>query len=244
MIPQVPDALELQRDALFHQPNPLVFTIKEANYHLVRLTADAYLRLVKHSIAIGHEHSYYLWYRFPRSPDDLLTLAEAYLALKTRFGESCPLHDQYKGSFLFPFFLRIDKQTEPDTTQMFPYLFIARDYKGNLEFTLRRIIEPTDRKIRREIVHEPFENEFAKREISFFYAYFYGFLEGYGKTVLQQHNVFFFHEIQATLSLYGYADGTFFHHSYETTDDYEDAVAEFRQQQHQIAIKRRQTEQH
>lgn len=244
MTPRVPDTLQLQSDALFHQPTPLVFTIKGVGYHLIRLTTDAYLRLATYSIAIGHEHSYSLWGYFSRSDEEQLTLAEAYLALKARFGESSPLYDRYKGSFSFPFFLRIDKESELGTTRKLPYLFIVRDYKGSLEFNLRRIIEQTDTEIRREIVHEPFEDEFSKAEIGFFYAYFSGFLEGYGKTVLQQHNEFFFHDIQAVLGLYGYADGAFFHSFYETTDAYDDAVAELRQKQRQIVAGRQQVEGH
>ena len=222
--PKLPDT----RKTVCHQP--LLFRRKNTQYRLVRLTDNQHYRFLRSSIAIEQDHfTYFDLIRLSHNRKDPMTLAEAYLSLKSQFGESSSIYDQYKSSFCFPFSLQIERSNSAEARQTVPYFLAIRDYKGAFEFNLRRSVDSKNSEIERGIYHKPFEDEFSGDEIDHVFAYLYGFIQGYGTTIPRRHNAFFYHKIRAILSVYGYMDGQFFECSFHSEEEYDQAIVHLQQ---------------
>ncbi len=96
-----------------------------------------------------------------------------YLTLKHLAGESSRYLDDYKMAFSFPFAMDVIKGD-----QTYPYLLEVRNIRESLYFSLRKLVDPDDNRLKEGFSHSPFEDEFSKEDIWFFMSYFYGYLLG------------------------------------------------------------------
>ena len=79
-----------------------------------------------------------------------LSQPAANLTLKHLSGESGRWLDDFQVSFSFPFALNVERDG-----QTFPYLVEVRNYRGGLEFPLRRVVDADDSRLAEHLVHEP-----------------------------------------------------------------------------------------
>ncbi|MBM4461487.1 MAG: hypothetical protein FJ011_27645 [Chloroflexi bacterium] len=202
---------------------PLTLDLKTFHCTLLRLDDHTYRRLRQHSVPISENTALYWELEFPfqRDPsreDERLSLPKAYVALKTLFGPSGDAFDDWKGSFVFAFFLKVAKGD-----QSFAYLLNVHDHRCNIEFDVYKIAPP-EAGYDTHCYHEPFEAEFSRAEIDYFIAYFYGFLIGFFKAVKEQYDEPFFKQVGSESALYGFQDGRFFEEQYHEPEEYEAAV--------------------
>ncbi|OIO92787.1 MAG: hypothetical protein AUK03_09295 [Anaerolineae bacterium CG2_30_64_16] len=202
---------------------PLTLDLETFQCSLLRLDDQAYRRLRQHSIPISENTALYWELAFPlrwdpEREEKRLSLPKAYVALKTLFGASGDAFDDWKGSFAFPFFLKVAKGD-----QNFAYLLNVHDHRCNIEFDIYKIAPPKAG-YDTQCYHEPFEDEFARTEIDYFITYFYGYLIGFFEAVTEQYDEPFFKQVGSESALYGYQDGQFFEEQYHVPEEYEAAV--------------------
>ncbi|PKO20955.1 MAG: hypothetical protein CVU38_17390 [Chloroflexi bacterium HGW-Chloroflexi-1] len=205
---------------------PRTFNLKTFQCSLLRLDDNAYRRLRQHSIPISENHALYWELEFPlqREPskkDERLSLPKAYVALKTLFGESGGDFDDWKGSFAFPFFLKVARGD-----QDFAYLLNVHDHRCSIEFDIYKLAPP-DAGYDSRRYYEPFEEEFARAEIDHFIVYFYGFLVGFFDAVKDRHDEPFCKQVGSQSVLYGYQDGQFFEEQYDSEEEYQATLKTF-----------------
>jgi hypothetical protein len=202
---------------------PLTLDLKTFQCKLLRLDDHTYRRLRQHGVPISENTALYWELEFPlrRDPnreDKRLSLPKAYIALKTLFGASGDDFDDWKGSFVFPFFLKVTKGA-----QSFAYLLNVRDHRCSIEFDIYKLAPP-EAGYDLWLYHEPFEDEFTRAEIDYFITYFYGYLVGFFEAVTEQYDEPFFKRVDSQSVLYGYQDGQFFEEQYHEPEEYEAAV--------------------
>jgi hypothetical protein len=196
------------------------FTIGDTHYRLVRINDQLYYEVCENSVAIMEDHGHYLdiWLAERRSADGL-NLAETYVALKLLLGESGNSFDDWKCSFSFPCLLQIKKPHGE-----FAYAVHIYDMKGGLELYFRKLLEPDDKRFDRMVMQQPFADEFSREEINQFITFFYGYLSGFFSEVKKNYDEWFYKTIQAQGIIYGYQQGRFFAHSYDSEEEYDEAL--------------------
>jgi hypothetical protein len=109
----------------------------------------------------------------------------------------------------------------------FPYMFIVRDWKGTPEFCVRKIV--ASKKQADSTMHDPFEEEFSRQEINHWIAYFFGYLQGCVKAFMQSgvQPEPFLRRIPSKFILYGYRDGGFFEHDYDSQEELKEAYQQY-----------------
>ena len=148
---------EITNELLSYRPSQLTLAVKANRYLLIRLTSDDYFRLRKNSLAIDDDGMLMMQLEYRRAENDKLNLARTFVALESLFGKSGHFFDSYKGSFIFPLFLGVQKNA-----QEYPYILCIRDHKGSLEFAFRRVIDAKDKQFDRRVYHKPFADEFSR----------------------------------------------------------------------------------
>jgi len=104
----------------------------------------------------------------------------------------------YKSGFAFPLFTEIFKQD-----QVYNYLITITDYRGGIDFLIRRCFEE---KVKRSVYHDPYENEFSPENIRYFISYFCGYLLGIWQVISKENLTPFYHDITANHIVYGYCE--------------------------------------
>lgn len=169
--------------------------LKQAHYSLYRLSNEDYFILSDYTIPIKAGSDFFTAFYLQIEP---IELPKLYLSLKYLFGESSRFFDNYKSSFAFPLFTEIVK-----TDAKYNYLIIINDYKGGIDFSIRRCLEEKIDPIQC-FYHDPYEQEFSLEEIRYFISYFCGYLLGIWKIINQGEVMPFYHEISSNNLLYGY----------------------------------------
>jgi hypothetical protein len=142
-----------------------------------------------------------------------------YAALKTLFGESTTMYDDYKCSFGYTFLLDINKKGKTSK-----YTLNFTDLKGGLTFYFQKVLADDELgKYDRGILHKPFDDEFSKDEMRWFKSYFTFFLVGFWDSYGPKYDEEYFRTLSDRY-VYGYVDGEFFLESYEEHDDFLHAV--------------------
>jgi hypothetical protein len=196
------------------------FELDEIHYTCSRLADDEYYELDQNSLAIADDYGFYMaFYRFLEQRGDYLNFAQIYVALKQFSGESGACYDDWKGSFSFPFLLEL-KRGEKE----FTYLLNIYNYRDSLYFGIRKPVKPDDSRYDRQIIHQPFEDEFSRKEINNFIIYFYSYLIGFFKAIRTTYDEFFYKRVDSNGILFGYKDGEFFEEQYKSPEEYEKAV--------------------
>jgi len=217
---------------IFQKKPNLNLTLKDYKCRLYRLDEEQYRSLRLNSLPISSNAFVLLAiHQKYQATNEHLTLPKFYFTLTRIAGESSRFYDDWKGTFCFPFLMKIDK---PESV-LDNYLLILADWRGNLEFRFRRLIGENEHYvgIERDVVRKPFEDEFSKKEmdsfIVYFYSYLVGFFEGCSETIqklvlphydLVKDDYEFFKHIDSNSILYGYTDGEFWEKHYEEPDYY------------------------
>jgi hypothetical protein len=202
---------------------PLTLDLKTFQCSLLRLDDYTYRRLRQYGVPIFDSLALYWELAFPLRQDPIkederLSLPKAYIALKTLFGASGDAFDDWKGSFVFSFFLKVAKGD-----QNFAYLLNVHDHRCSIEFDIYKLAPP-EAGYDPRLYHEPFADEFSRAEIDHFIVYFYGYLVGFFSAVKEQYDEPFFKQVGSESVLYGYQDGQFFEEQYHVPEEYEAAV--------------------
>ncbi|NJP07397.1 MAG: hypothetical protein HC837_18120 [Chloroflexaceae bacterium] len=166
--------------------------------------------------------------RFEREDvHQMLNVAQIYAALRDLFEYpgSLRLFDDYKCSFMFPFFVA-------GTYQEYDLRYVLRvgDFRGSFEMMFYKIVDPNDvpEGIDRDVIRKPFA-DFPREAMDIVIVAFYSLLEGYLSVICKRPLQPFVHHIDSNFILFGYLDGQFFMDHYEDEDTYHAAVKAFKQ---------------
>lgn len=214
---------------IFRQKPSMKLTLKGDKCELYRLNDEQYYHLSQDSLPI--KDNFWALFRVQRhyqQENQDLTLPKMYVLLTFIAGETSKFYDDWKGSFCFPFLIRIKKKTQ----ELNNHLFIISDWRGNLEFRFKRLIGENENYvgIERDIVRQPFESEFSREEIDYFIVYFYSYLVGYFEGIGKIPHDNFFKHIDSNLILYGSTNGQFWEKYYEEYDYYHQRLEELQLQ--------------
>jgi hypothetical protein len=224
-------ALRLAIESLDVNSPDARFDLDEFMVSLTRLDDAAFSKLRRLSIAIEEDDWFMMSLLYPMpwieetQERKRLNLAELRFVLEHLYGESSEYFDDYKCSFSFPFLLNVTKGD-----RVLGYLLRINDFRGSLEFQLRRRVDRQDQVDTH--LHKPFEDEFSRKEINQFSAYLYGYLMGRYEALVEL-NVRprpFVYRIEANLVIYGYGDGRFFQKCYERSEEFDEAYRRLAEQ--------------
>ena len=193
----------------------------DIHYKLTRMPDDEYI-VAYNDNGMRIEHDWRFYWSFEdelKAKGIYLNLAQIHATLKKLCGGSGYFYDHSKGSFSFPFSLKVKKENKN-----FAYLFMVSDSRGSTHFNIYKLLEPDDDKYDRRWSRKPIEGEFSKKEIYGFIMRFCGYLADSFKTIVKSYDEFFFKKVEASLILYGYKDGHFFEEGYDSREEYELAV--------------------
>lgn len=191
------------------------------------IPAREYVDYLEETIAIFEDYSHLMdleTYLEREAPG--FDLPHLYAALKTLFGESATLYDDYKCSFGFPFLLEITRKEK-----ISKYLLNFMDLKGGLNFRFTKILTTPEEREKypdkvRDILYKPLADDFPKEEMryvmNFFLSYLVGFMEAYGKI----YNEPFIRSQDYRWIIYGFKDGRFFVDRYEDYDEFRAAQSD------------------
>jgi len=196
------------------------FKLKNKNVLLETIDTQTYRKYFQNSIPINENGI------FPAILIDMIEkeypeiiYPHYYMALKSLFGESSELYDDYKSSFGYIFSLKVSNSL---------YTLNFNDSKGVFTFDLKKILSSKDEFEKYgdmiKIYQEPFD-EFSDDDIKEFMAQFIGYLVGYIRVVKDFYNEEFVRFLNYHFLIYGYKDGDFFIKQYDYHD--EDAEEKF-----------------
>jgi len=203
----------------------LKIDLKTAQCVLIPIDEKKYARLWDKGIPIFHDYEHYIHISRTLKNDapDFLH-SHLYAALKTLFGETAAMYDDYKCSFGYPFLLEITKDRRKTR-----YLLNFTDMKGGFNFFFRKIARENERnKYNRDVLQEPFENEFSREEMRDFMGWFVFYLVGFMKSYRKYYNEAFLRSVDAALMIYGFKDSDFFEEYYDDWDQYQQAIEELK----------------
>ena len=195
----------------------LTIDMKTAKVLLIPITAREYYNYCQKELPISRDWGFHLTlgYTLSREAPDF-GLAECYAALKTLFGESTTMFDDYKCSFGYTFLLEVCKKDRKSQ-----YILNFTDLKGGITFFIDKVLDDSELdKYDRNTYHGPFEDEFSKEEIRYFMGWFTFYLVGFMESYQQNYDEEFFRSIKEGLIVFGYKDGKFFNWSCEDTDEF------------------------
>ena len=142
-----------------------------------------------------------------------LPLGRILVALESVFGKTGNPFDDWKGTFGFPFILKINDK--------FQYLFKVGDLKGAFFYTLYKLYDkPASHQ---KVYIHPIEDEFSKSQIRYFVSFFYGFLQGVSNVMVRNGaesriEPFFYH-VKCCNIIYGYWQDQFHQAHYESEEE-------------------------
>jgi len=177
-----------------------------------RLDDQEFEILRQRSLAINEDYFFLMRLHSNRPEIERLSLGRARAALTKLSGPSSKLLDPYKQSFGFPFLYSV-----PPGKPFAQYLMIVQDIRGSLYFTSRRMVSADDPRIQQHFLHEPFAEEFHRKELNRLTATMMGFLKGFSECVVPSP---FVGKVDSEQILYGYADGQYFEEQHDSTETY------------------------
>ena len=193
--------------------------MKSAVCVLTPMTAKEYYDLYYDSLPIFENYDCYyhlnrlLKYESPDFDHSML-----YAALKTLFGESTTMYDDFKCSFGYPFLLKITKKHKK-----LKYIVNFTDIKGEISFLFRKILitpEELKKYKDRDKLYRPFGDDFSKEEMVYFMKWFVFYLAGFMESFGKHYKEKFARSLNYVFAIYGFKDGRFFMDEYETEDEF------------------------
>ena len=199
------------------KPPHETFELDGQTYRLTRLSDCRYDELRGSSIAIDEN----LAFEFALSRTAELDLAETYAVCRHMFGERGRVFDDCKGDFAFPLALEV-----PRTARRPAYLFNVMNFRSGVEYRLRKLVDPTDKRLKEPLLYPPDADEFSRAEINRFTSFFVGFLEGFFKPLRTWRKDRFLLAVKSNLILYGFDGEEFFTRGFESPEEFEETRVE------------------
>jgi len=210
-------------DRLDNERHALVLDPKGKVYKLKRLGDEEFLHFRRRGLAIREADWFPLMiYLTLHREKERLGLAEAYLALTQLAGPSGRCFDDSKSSFSFPFLLE-----GPRIPANRPYLLEVRDYRGSLEFPVRKVVDADDPRLLDGLIHAPFADEFSDEENEELVTFLSGYLMGFWNAIRHRVHDPFLKRVDSNLILYGCCDGACFAEQHDSWDHYEAALGRY-----------------
>jgi hypothetical protein len=190
------------------------------SFRLTRLSDDEHAELWRRSLPIEEDFGFYrdLHLDLHRGNEESLNLAQAYLALKFLSGDSSKNLDEDKMAFSFPFLMHVFKDKQP-----LSYLLDVRSIRGSLYFSLYKVVDPHDPRLKERHVLEPLEEELGRETTRYFMSHFYGYLMGVWDALKRRAQEPFVRKIPRSCIILGYCGGQAFEQQFDTTEDFEAA---------------------
>ncbi len=202
----------------------LTIDLETAQCTITPLTALQYYRLWHKSLPIFNDYDCFMQISYLLEHEDPpFEMAHLYAALKTIFGESTSMYDDYKCSFGYTFAVEVKKNGQKSK-----YIFNFVDMKGGLDFYFKRVIQDKEelKKYDTSILYHPFEEEFSKKEMAYLMRWFTFYLVGFMESYREYYSEEFFRSNSSCLMVYGYVDKTFFTEYYEGEEEFRSAIEE------------------
>jgi hypothetical protein len=141
------------------------------------------------------------------------SIGEIYWILSYLFGQENQSFCGSKGTFLFPFYLEINKQEE-----VYSYAFCIFDWRGSVEFDFYRCLE--EEVVNNNSYFKANEAEFSAEEIDCFLSYFVGYLLGFSEVVKKKKTPFY-KIVQSSCFIFGYShqQDDFFEYEFSDEED-------------------------
>jgi hypothetical protein len=204
----------------------IIISRQGVTYLLVRLNDAEYGELHRRSLAIKEDFLFEIgFFDSLRQRGEYLDFARLYATLRELTGESSRLLDPYKGAFAFPFALDVIKGNRE-----WPYLFNVRNYKGSLEFAVRKVVAEDDPRLKDHLIHPPFDEEFSRDEMNALVGRFYLHLLGRWEEVRDRPPRPFVREVKSNLILFGCCGGRYFEEEYDDEEECETARHRYEEQ--------------
>jgi hypothetical protein len=208
-------AASLLEQAQRRKPPHQTFEVEGRMYRLTRLSDGQEIDMHRESIAIDTALPFELAVR--RSGPDL---AETYAVCRELFGERGRRFDDWKGAFAFPLALEV-----PCAARRPAYLFTVMNFRSGVEYHLRKLVDPSDKRLKEPLYYPADAAEFPLAEIHRSVAFFVGFLEGFSKSLRVWWKDGFLLTVQSNLILYGFDGEEFFTRDFESHGEFEQTRA-------------------
>lgn len=186
------------------------------------MTARAYYETSKTSVPIMEPYEHYLLlYNQLKNRAAEFSHPRLYAVLRTLFGESTTLYDDYKSSFGYPFRLQIFR-----TDQIVDYLLNFTDYKGGTRFYFHKVLSALrDPSHTRGIqsLRDPVDDEFSQDDMSHFMTAFMLYLADDSDTLVDENQEAFCRSLDYCHIIYGLRNRQFFLDRYPDDNAYNDA---------------------
>ena len=200
----------------------IIINIENVVCVVTPITAKEYYHVDQQSLPIFENYRHYmLLHRQLQDKAPHFDHPRVYAALKTLFGESMTLYDDYKCSFGYPFLLKITRKVKESE-----YALNFTDIKGGISFKFSKILrtsEELETHKERYILHKPLEEEFSKDEMAYVMTWFMFYLVGFMESFEERYDEEFARSLDYCWVIYGFHDHTFFLEQYENFDDYDEA---------------------
>lgn len=190
---------------------------EENTYTLIRLNDRQYKELKRNAVPISEDFEYS---RFICRADGIIfnSLPKMYVTLRTLFGESGVLYDEWKGSFWFPFLVSFKKDGE-----RYDYLLSFENFRSYIEIRMAKMFPEDDETFDRDVFHDPFD-DFPRSEMRYLLNYFIGYLSGCFKEMSKYYSTPFFQAVDSNGIVFGWKDGRFFERSFSGARSFNKAV--------------------
>lgn len=198
------------------KPPRMTMEVDGQTYRLTRLSDSQYQDIWRSTIAIEED----LPFEFALSRSADLHLAETYAVCRHLFGERGRGFDDWKGGFAFPLGLEV-----PRAPRRPAYLFKVMNYRSGVEYCLRRLVDPSDKRLKEPVYYPPDAAEFSRAEINRFTSFFVGFLKGYFESLTTWWGDRFLLAVESNLILYGFDGEEFFTQRFDSPEEFKETRA-------------------
>jgi len=190
------------------------FEIGGRTYRLVRLSDRQDYELHRRSILIDTTSALGFAPLGARKAD----LAETYAVCRRLFGERGRGFDDWKGDFAFPLALEV-----PGAARRPAYLLTVVNVRSGVECILRKLVDPTDERLKNPIYYPADPAEFPAADVHRFVNFFAEFVEGFAQSLAGWWKDRFLLSVQSNLIRYGFDGEQFFTRDFESSEVFKQA---------------------
>jgi len=200
----------------------LTISLRSAKCEMQCISPAEYLRLFQRSVPIVENYEYYMLLHHTLKKEACDSFhARLYASLRSLFGETTNDFDDYKCSFGYTFFLKLNGESRKSE-----YTLYFTDIKGGMNFLFRKVYatqEECGDKCKRDVLREPLEDDFSKDEMEHLMTWFVFYLLGFMDSFEAYYDEPFARSLDACFAIYGYRDGSFFVDSYDDNEIFSSA---------------------
>jgi len=206
----------------------LTIRLQRAKCEMRCISSDQYRQLLRRSVPIAENYLFdlILCQRLKKEAPDS-SHARIYASLKVLFGETTSDYDYYKCSFGYMFSLKLNGEEKLNgEDRESEYTLYFTDVKGGMNFFFRKVYatqEECGNEIERDVLREPFEDDFSTKEMECFMAWFVFYLLGFMESYETCYDESFARSQNSCFAIYGYRDHHFFVDSYDDEERFSSA---------------------